>query len=101
MRVQESLVKRKGPTGRRDEQRWERERRNEDAFLFAADERCLGKVERNEWDFAISMAGGNVVEAAKLVGLEVPHGTRALWGRSQEAAIGAYRSWLKRKARKK
>ena len=35
------------------------------------------------------------------VGLEVPRGTRALRGRSQEAAIGAYRAWLKRKARKK
>ena len=93
-------MKRKGPARRRDEQRWERERRDEHAFLFGPDERCLGRVERDEWDFAISMAGGNVVEVAKQVGLEVPRGTRALWGRSQEAAIGAYRNWLKRKARK-
>jgi hypothetical protein len=98
--VEEALVKRKGPARRRDEQSWKRERRDEHAFLFGPDERCLGKVERDEWNFAISMAGGNVVEAAKQVGLEVPRATRALWGRSQEAAIGAYRNWLKRKARK-
>ena len=98
--MEEPLVKRKGPARRRDEQRSERERRDEQAFLFALDGQCLGKVERDDWDFAISMAGGNVIEAAKQVGLEVPRGTRALWGRSQEAAIGAYRSWLKRKARK-
>ena len=93
-------MKRKGPARRRDEQRWDRERRDEHAFLFAPDERCLGRVARDEWDFAISMAGGNVVEAAKQVGLEVPRGTRALWGRSQEAAIDAYRARLKRKARR-
>lgn len=95
------MVKRKGAARGRDEQRWERERRDEHAFLFAPDERCLGRVERDEWDLAISMAGRNVVEAARQVGIEVPRGTRALWGRSQEAAIGAYRSWMKRKARKK
>jgi len=99
--VEEALVRRKGPSRRRDEQRWDRERRDEHAFLFGPDERCLGKVERDEWDIAISASGGNVGEAAKQVNLEVPHGTRALWGRSQEAAIGAYRSWLKRKARKR
>ncbi len=93
-------MKRKGPARRRDEQRWERERHDEHAFLFGPDERCLGKVERDEWDFTISMAGGNVVEAAKQVGLEVPRGTRALWGRSQDAALGAYRGWMKRRARK-
>jgi len=95
------MVKRKGAARGRDEQRWERERRDEHAFLFAPDERCLGRVERDEWDPAISAAGGNVVEAARQVGIEVPRGTRALWGRSQEAAIGAYRSWMKRKARKR
>lgn len=94
-------MKRKGAARGREEQRWERERRDEHAFLFAPDERCLGRVERDEWDLAISAAGGNVVEAARQVGIEVPRGTRALWGRSQEAAIGAYRSWLKRKPRKK
>jgi hypothetical protein len=75
--MEEALVKRKGPVPRRAEQRWERERRDEHAFLFGLDHRCFGKVERDEWDFAISMAGGNVVEAAKHVGLEVPRGTRA------------------------
>ena len=93
-------MKRKRPARRRDEQSWERERRDEHAFLFGPGERCLGKVERDAWDFAVSMAGGNVVEAAKQVGLEVPRGTRALWGRSQEAAMGAYCNWQKRKARK-
>ena len=99
-RVEEASVKRKGRQRRGDEQRWQRERRGEDAFLFGPDEQCLGKVEREDWDFAIGMTGGNVVEAAREVGLDVPRGTRALWGRSQEEAIGAYRSWLKR-ARKK
>lgn len=94
-------MKRRGAARGGDEQRWERERRDEHAFLFAPDERCLGKVERDEWDLAISLAGGNVVEAARQVGIEVPRGTRALWGRSEEAAIGTYRSWMKRKARKK
>ena len=98
--MEEALVKRKGPARRRDEQSWERKHRDEHAFLFGLDERCFGKVERDEWDHATSMAGGNVVEAAKQVGLEVPRGTRALWGRSLEAAIDAYRKWLKRKARK-
>ena len=95
------MVRRTGPARRSDEQRWERARRDEHAFLFGPDGRCLGRVERDQWDFAISMAGGNIVKAARQVGLEVPRGTRALWGRSQEAAIGAYRGWLKRKARKK
>ncbi len=34
------------------------------------------------------------------LGLDVPRGTRALWGRSPEAAIGAYRGWRKRMERK-
>lgn len=93
-------MKRRKPARSRDEQHRERERRDEHAFFFASDGKCFGKVERNEWNFAIYIAGGNVVEAARRVGLEVPGATRALWGRSQEAAIGAYRNWLKRKARK-
>ncbi len=95
------MVKRKGSGRSRDEQRWDRERRDEQAFLFGPNEQFLGRVEREEWDLAISMAGGDVVEAAKHVGIDVPRGTRALWGRSQEAALGAYRSWLKRKVRKR
>lgn len=93
-------MRHKGPAHRRNEQREQRERRDEHAFLFGPDERFLGKVVRDEWDLAISIAGGNVVDAAKQVGLDAPRGTRALWGRSQEEAIGAYRSWLRRKARK-
>jgi hypothetical protein len=96
----EAWVKRKGPAHRRDEQRGERERYDEHAFLFGPDERCFGKVERDEWDFAISIAGGNASRPPSRVGFEV-RGTRALWGRTQEAAIGAYRSWLKRKAGKR
>jgi hypothetical protein len=92
---------RKGDRRRRDEDRRKRERRNEDAFLFGPDERCLGQVERGEWECAISMPGGNVVEAARELGRDVPRGTRALWGTSQEAAIGAYRAWRKRVERKR
>lgn len=95
------MVKRKGSGRSRDEQRWDRERCDEQAFLFGPNEQFLGRVERDEWDLAISLAGGDVVEAAKQVGIDVPRGTRALWGRSQEAALGAYRSWLWRKARKR
>jgi hypothetical protein len=98
--VEETSVKRKGRARTRDEQHGQRERRGEDAFLFGPDEECLGKIEREDWDFAIAMTGGNVVEGARLLGLDVPRGTRALWGRSPEEAIGAYRSWLKR-ARKR
>ncbi len=92
---------RKGGLRRREEERWERERRDEHAFLFGPDERYLAKVERGEWEFAIPISGGNVVEAARQVGLDVPRGTRALWGRSQEAAIGVYRAWRKRVKRKR
>ena len=85
------MVKRKGAARGRDEQRWERERRDEHAFLFAPDERCLGRVERDEWDLAMVAEGGNFVEAARQVGVEVPRGTRARWGRLQEAAIARCR----------
>ncbi len=92
---------RKGDPRRRDDERRERERRDEEAFLFGPDERCLGNVERGEWELAISLSGGAVVEAARQLGLDVPRGTRALWGRSQEAATGAYRAWRKRVAQRK
>jgi hypothetical protein len=38
-----------------------------------------------------------VVRAAAECGLEVPWGTKALWGKSQQEAIDTYRRWLKRK----
>lgn len=47
-------MKRKDAARSRDEQRWDRERRDEHAFLFGPNEHFLGKVEREEWDFAIS-----------------------------------------------
>jgi len=50
-----ATVKRKGSAHSRDEQRSYRERCNEHAFLFGPDERCLGMVERNEWDLAFSL----------------------------------------------
>lgn len=81
---------------RRDEERRKRERRDEDAFLFGPDEGCLAQVQRRAWEFAISMSGGNVVEAGRQLGLDVPRGSRARWGRSQVAAIGTYRAWRKR-----
>lgn len=99
--MEEALVKRRGQARSTEEQRRARERRDEHVFLFGPDERCLGKVERDEWDFTISTASGNVVAAARQLGLDVPRGTRALWGKSQEAAIGAYRSWRKRVDRKR
>ncbi len=39
-----------------------RQRRGERAFLFEKDlDRCLGSVDRDDWEFAVSMCGGDGV----------------------------------------
>jgi len=83
-------------------QRELRRRRNERAYIFDGDlSRCLGEVERERWEFAIELSGGEVVAAARRCGLaDVPPGAKALWGRSAEAAVGTYRSWLNRRRKK-
>ena len=43
-----------------------RRRRGERAFLFDKDlSRCLGDVDRDDWEFAIAISGGDVALAAQ------------------------------------
>lgn len=74
-----------------------RQKRNEQAFLFDPQlTRCLGAVERDAWEEAISFSGGNVANAADECGLkDIPKGAKVLWGRSAEEALGIYRRWQK------
>ncbi len=76
-----------------------RQRRGERAFLFEKDlDRCLGSVARDDWEFAVSMCGGDVVTAARPCGIsELHRGAKALWGRSAEESLGTYRRWQKRR----
>ncbi len=85
-------------TGSR-EQRQLRQRRGERAFLFDKDlSRCLGEVEREEWELAVSMYGGDVCRAARECGVDgVSPGAKALWGRSAEEALGTYRGRQKQR----
>lgn len=88
--------------GRHDKARQQRRLRRqhgERAFIFDQDvSRCLGEVEREDWEIAISECGGDVAAAADSCGLEgVPRSAKALWGRSAEDAAGTYRRWQKRR----
>jgi len=85
-----------------NKQRALRQRRSERAFIFTSDlSRCLGAVDREDWEDAIDDNGGSVASAAADCGLSaVPRDAKALWGVSSEAAVGAYRAWLKRKAKR-
>ncbi|HLG19012.1 MAG TPA: hypothetical protein VI895_04240 [Bdellovibrionota bacterium] len=59
--------------------------------------RSLGQVDREEWEFALSIHGGNVAQAARQCGLDgIPTSAKALWGRSSEEAAGTYRRWRDR-----
>ncbi len=63
---------------------------------------CLAEVERDEWEWAIEMAGGNVREAAAVAGIkDIPGNARALWGKSRGHALDSYRQWINRKAKRK
>lgn len=78
-----------------------RQRRGERAFVF--DEHlthCLGGVEREEWEMAVSISGGDVCRAAGECGIDgaVP-GVKALWGRSPEEAVATYRRWQAKRKR--
>jgi hypothetical protein len=79
-----------------------RQRRGERAFVFDPDiSRCLGEVDRDHWEFAIAMSGGDVASAARECGLtDVPRGSKALWGRSRDEALGIYRRWQKRRRKR-
>ena len=80
-------------------QRKLRQRRGERAFLFDQKlARCLGVADRDDWQFAIAEHGGNVLAAGEECGIpNLPHGAKALWGRSAQEAVDTYRRWLKRR----
>lgn len=89
-----------GSKGKQDRSRAQRElrqRRGESVFVFDQElSRCLGEIERAQWDVALSVCGGDVVSTARECGLDqVPRGAKALWGRSAEEALGTYRQWQK------
>lgn len=74
-----------------------RRRRDEHVFLFDGDfSRCIGQADREAWEFAISICGGSVAQAAQECGLSgVPRDAKALWGRSADEALETYRKWQK------
>jgi hypothetical protein len=79
-----------------------RRSRNERAFIF--DDKfasCLAEVEREDWEFAVEMVGGNPNDAARSLGLKgLPKSIRTLWGKSPGHALETYRQWINRKKRK-
>ena len=81
------------------EQKALRRRRNERAFLFDKDlVRCLGDVDRDEWELAISLSGGDVAAAGRACGIsDLPRGAKALWGRATEEALRTDRRWQKKR----
>jgi hypothetical protein len=82
------------------DQRRKRRQKNERAFLFTVEGHLLGEVERVPWEVALADYGGNVADAARACGLaDMPKGTKALWGRSAEAAWSTYRHWQKQRQR--
>ena len=83
-------------------QKKRRKARDEYAFIFTSDLReCLARVEREDWEDAVSFAGGNPADAADMLGIGgIPRNAKALWGKSEEEAKGTYRSWQKKKAKK-
>jgi len=83
-------------------QRKLRKARNERAFIFTSDlSKCLARIEREDWEYAIASTGGNPADAAEMLGIhDVPRNAKVLWGRSEEEAKGTYRSWQKRSAKK-
>ena len=100
--LKENGLEKGGDQRRSAEQRELREHRGEQAFLFDKDlSRCVAEVDRDEWEWALSSCGGDVVRAARECGLDgVPPGARALWGRSAEEARDTYRRWQKRRLRR-
>jgi hypothetical protein len=93
---EENGLRKGGDQQRSPEQRELRQRRGERAFLLDKDlSRCLGELDRDDWERALSSCGGDVVRAARECSLEgVPPGAKALWGRSAEEACDTYRRAL-------
>lgn len=80
-----------------------RRKRQENAYIFhGALEICLAEVQRQDWEWAIEMADGNVSKAAADIGLkDVPKGAKVLWGKSSAHALNEYRQWQNKKSKKK
>lgn len=76
-----------------------RRRRGERAFIFDQDlARCLGDADRDAWEFAISLTGGNISQAAEQCGIDgVQRGAKAFWGRSAEEALATYWRWQRKR----
>ncbi len=76
-----------------------RRRRGERAFLFDKDlSRCLGDVDRDDWEFAIAISGGDVALAANNArSLGFREAPKSCWGRSAEEALETYRRWQKKR----
>lgn len=77
-----------------------REKKGENAYLFDAGfTKCVGTVPREQWEGVIAICSGDIVRAATYCGLEgVPAGARALWGKSPEDALAAYKLFQQAKA---
>lgn len=92
-----------GDMKHRHRQKELRRKRDERAFLFDnVMSRCLAEVERDEWEWAIEMSGGDVAKAAKIAKIEgIPSGARVLWGKSSAHALDSYRHWSKQKAKRR
>ena len=86
---------------RSEQQRQLRQRRAERAFIFDKGvSRCLANVDREDWEDAVSMAGGNVSDAAAGCGIEgIPKSVKVLWGNSADEASSIYRRWQNRRER--
>jgi len=62
------------------EQRTRRRERNERAFLFDSEFNLIAEFKREDWEWALSSAGGDPLQAARQCGLtDVPAGAKALW----------------------
>ena len=65
LREQAKESQAKPNSNQRHHQKELRRKRDERAFLFDSTmSKCLAEVERNNWEWAIEMAGGSVSEAA-------------------------------------
>jgi len=76
-----------------------RRARDEHAFIFTEDlSQCLARVEREDWEYAISSASGNPANAAEALGIRgVPRNARVLWGRSEGEAKATYIGWQRKR----
>jgi hypothetical protein len=57
------------------------------AYLFAPDGRRLARVSREEWDWALCLAGGAPEFAAAALGVDAPGGVEVFYGRTSRQAL--------------